>query len=379
MGKVLLLTLEFPPFCGGVGRMYRELAQAMPPERIVVWAPPAAEITTNALYTDNYTIRRSPLLGSWGWPRWLTTIFRLNAYLEQQGIDQIIVGQVLPLGTAVWLLSLVRSIHYTVFVHGMDIAQAAKFKRKKWLIKKICHKAKGVFAANKFTAGLMRELSVPAEQVTIIYPGPVLTKFPNAALVNRLRDEFNLAKAPVLLTISRLVERKGHNIVLCALEIVWREIPNLKYFIIGDGPHRARLKVLKNTLSRHEQVKFLGTLTDDETAAWLSVATIFVMTPRALPNGDVEGLGIVYLEAGYAGKPVIGSYSGGVPEAVIDGETGFLVPENDVQATAAAILKLLRDPALAARLGAAGRKHSLGFSATAGANKVLEFFNHQTS
>lgn len=359
--------------------MYCELARAMPSERIIVWAPPNAEVTPEALYTDNYTIRHSPLLGSWGWPRWMVTIFRLNAYLEQQGIDQIIVGQVLPLGTAVWLLSLARPLHYAAFVHGMDVSQAIKSRRKNWLIKKICHRANGVFAANKFVADLMRELGIPTAQITIIYPSPVLTKFPNAALVNRLRDEFNLARAPVLLTIGRLVERKGHDIVLRALEIVWREVPDLKYFIIGNGPYGTRLKVLKNTLSCREQVQFLGELTDDETSAWLSLATIFIMTPRTLPNGDVEGLGIVYLEAGYAGKPVIGSYSGGVPEAVIDKETGFLVPENDVQATAAAIIKLLRDPALAARLGAAGRERSLGFSARTSANKVLEFFNHQTS
>lgn len=377
MDKILFITLEWPPDVGGVGRMYRELARAMPSERIVVWAPPTTEIAPDVLCTDNYTIRRSPLLSSWGWPRWLMTIFRLNSYLDQQDISQVIVGQVLPLGTAVWLLSLVRPLHYAVFVHGMDVAQAMKSKRKNWLIKKIFNKAKGVFAANKFVAGLIKELGVPATQITIIYPSPALTKFPNAALVNRLRDEFNLTKAPILLTIGRLVERKGHDIVLRALEIVWREAPDLKYFIIGDGTNRTPLQVLKNTLSRHEQVRFLGALTDDETASWLSVATIFIMTPRTLPSGDVEGLGLVYLEAGYAGKPVIGSYSGGVPEAVIEGETGLLVPENEAEATAAAILKLLRDPALAARLGAAGRKQALCFSATAGAKKIVEFFNHQ--
>ncbi|OGL87214.1 hypothetical protein A3I40_03580 [Candidatus Uhrbacteria bacterium RIFCSPLOWO2_02_FULL_48_12] len=378
MGKILLLTLEYPP-SGGVGRMYRELARAMPPERIVVWAAPStAEISPDAFYTDNYTIRRSPLLSSWGWPRWLVTIFRLDAYLEQQGIDQIIVGQVLPLGTAVWLLSLVRPLHYAVFVHGLDVLKPMKSKRKKWLIKKIFHRANGIFAANKFVAGLIKELDVPSAKITVIYPSPALSKFPNAALVKRLGDEFDLAKAPVLLTISRLVERKGHDVVLRALEIVWREVPDLRYFIIGDGPMRARLKILKNTLSRHEQVKFLGALDDDETTAWLSLAAIFIMTPRTLPNGDVEGLGIVYLEAGYAGKPVIGSYSGGVSEAIVDGETGLLVPENDIKATTAAILKLLHDPALAARMGAAGRKRALGFSARSGASKILEFFNHQT-
>lgn len=377
MAKMLLVTLEFPP-SGGVGRMYRELARAMPPERIVVWTPPTAEMAPSALCTDNYTIRRSPLLGSWGWPRWLATIFRLNSYLDQQGIDQVIVGQVLPLGTAVWLLSFVRPLHYAVFVHGMDVLVPMKSRRKKWLIKKICRRAKGIFAANKFVAGLIRELGVPPAQITVIYPSPTLTVLPNAALVNRLHDEFNLEGAPVLLTIGRLVERKGHDTVLRALETVWREAPNLKYFIIGDGPSRTRLKVLKNTLSRADQVKLLGELNDDETVAWLSLATIFIMTPRTLASGDVEGFGLVYLEAGYAGKPVIGTHSGGVSEAVIDGETGLLVPENDTGATALAILKLLGDSSLTSRLGANGRKHALSFSAAAGANKILEFFNHQT-
>jgi phosphatidylinositol alpha-1,6-mannosyltransferase len=376
VGKLLLLTLEFPPDVGGVGRMYRELCRAMPPGRAIVWAPPLnAAASAAASDAEAYTIRRSPLLGSWGWPRWLPTVFSLNAYLEQHDLHDVAVGQVLPLGTAVWLLAQWRPLRYAVFVHGMDVTLALRRPRKRWLLRQIFAGAEAVLAANRYAAGLVSSLGVPAGRLRLVYPPPALHGIPNAAAVERLRRRYGLANKPLLLTVGRLVRRKGHRLVLRALEEVWRAVPTARYVVVGEGPERARLEELASHLSRPAQVLFTGGVSDEEVAAWLSLSSVFIMTPETLPDGDVEGFGMVYLEAGAFGKPVIGSAAGGVPEAIVDGATGLLVPEGDAAAVAAAAVRLLSDRALARELGKRGRERALReFTARRSAAAVLEVF-----
>ncbi|HKU38099.1 MAG TPA: glycosyltransferase family 4 protein [Polyangiales bacterium] len=161
----------------------------------------------------------------------------------------------------------------------------------------------------------------------------------------------------LLLSVARLVPRKGIDNVLQALPAVLARVPNLTYAVIGEGPDLARLTALAAQLGVSERVRFLQGVPGD-LVEYYNACDLFVMPAREEP-GDVEGFGIVYLEANACEKPVIGARAGGVIDAVADGESGLLVPQNDVPALAAAITSLLTDRERAADLGRRGRQRVL--------------------
>lgn len=161
----------------------------------------------------------------------------------------------------------------------------------------------------------------------------------------------------LLLSVARLVPRKGIDTVLQALPAVLARVPALTYAVIGDGPDMARLTALAKQLGVSERVRFLTRVPGD-LADYYNACDLFVMPAREEP-GDVEGFGLVFLEANACEKPVIGARAGGVTDAVADGESGVLVPQNDVAALSAAIAALLTDPQRAQELGRRGRERVL--------------------
>ncbi|NLB96282.1 MAG: glycosyltransferase, partial [Armatimonadetes bacterium] len=163
---------------------------------------------------------------------------------------------------------------------------------------------------------------------------------------------------PVLVTVSRLLERKGHDVVLRALPRIAAAVPEVAYLVAGTGPREPVLRRLAGELGVAERVVFAGRVPDEELADYYGAADVFIHPNRELPNGDVEGFGIVFLEANAAGKPVIGGNSGGTPDAVVDGVTGFLIDPNDVDAVADAAIRLLTDRDLARKLGEQGRERA---------------------
>jgi len=180
---------------------------------------------------------------------------------------------------------------------------------------------------------------------------PDLTRSASVADV-RVRER--LERARIVLSVGRLVARKGFDTLIRAVALLRREFPRAVLALAGDGPERPRLEALAR--AERLAVRFLPGLTDAELAAWYRACDVFALLPDERADGDVEGFGIVYLEAGAFGKPVVGTRSGGVPEAVLDGETGILVPPQDPAAACAAIARLFRDPHAAQRLGANGAR-----------------------
>jgi len=153
-----------------------------------------------------------------------------------------------------------------------------------------------------------------------------------------------------ILTVG-LSQRKGTDVLIKALPAIVAELPEACLVIVGSGPRLASSFIdLAKSLNVFEKTTFLHDLSKEELAELYQNCDVFVMTPRYIDD-TFEGYGLVYLEAGSYKKPVVGSLSGGVPEAVIDGQTGLLVPENDPQATAEAIIKILKNPELAKKLG----------------------------
>jgi phosphatidylinositol alpha-1,6-mannosyltransferase len=175
----------------------------------------------------------------------------------------------------------------------------------------------------------------------------------------RIREKLGLGSAPLLLTVSRLVKRKGHDLVMKALAQIRPRFPQARYAVVGDGPEREALFSLAQRLGLSEHVIFAGSVPDHDLPAWYAACDVFVMPSRDIAGQPPEGLGLVYLEANAAGKPVIGARTGGVPDAIVHEQTGLLVDPEDVKALAAAIQRLIEHPAEAGRMGETGRQRVL--------------------
>lgn len=165
---------------------------------------------------------------------------------------------------------------------------------------------------------------------------------------------------PTIVTVSRLEDRyKGHDVMMRALPVVRERVPDVRWVIVGDGPLRGELESRAAALGVADAVSFLGSVPDEERNEWLRRASVFAM-PGRLPTERLagEGYGIVYLEAGTYGKPVVAGNVGGSTDSVQDGHTGLLVDPTDADAVAGALVRVLEDPDLARRLGAAGVVHA---------------------
>jgi phosphatidylinositol alpha-1,6-mannosyltransferase len=169
------------------------------------------------------------------------------------------------------------------------------------------------------------------------------------------RAAYGLADRPVIVCVSRLVPRKGQDTLIRALPAVRREIPDAALLLVGGGPYKSTLESLAASLGLADDVVITGSVPWPDLPAHYAAGDVFAMPCRTRRGGlDVEGLGIVYLEASATGLPVIGGDSGGAPDAVLEGETGYVV--RDPSALANRLIELLGDPALARRMGEAGRK-----------------------
>jgi len=340
--KTLLFTLEYPPFYGGVANYYGNLIKHWPqPDEIFI-------LSNN----DGCLIK------NWSWPKWLPAVWQLKKEIKKNKISHVLVGHILPLGTVAWLLSKFIDFKYSVILHGLDFAFAGRSFRKRWLAKKILNQAENIVCANSYTAKLVADFLGSKGKIVVVNPGIASRPSPIAHRPSQIKEKYNLENKFVLLTVGRLVKRKGIDLVLACLPEVLRQVPDLVYAIIGDGPEEENIKKLVAGLKLKKNVLMIDNADNEERNAWYNVCGIFIMPARQIGN-DFEGFGIVYLEANLANKPVIAGDSGGVRDAVVDGLNGLLVnPENKEEITEA-IIKLVRDENLRKKLGEKGRERTI--------------------
>lgn len=336
--NVLLSTIEYPPFKGGVSSYYKNLVKYWPKKDQI-------------FVLDN---NNGKLISSWMWPRWLPSIWNLRKEIRKNKIEHILVGQILPLGTAVYLATIFKKIPYSVFIHGMDICYAQKSWRKKIIAKKILRKADKIICASSYTASLVEEFMSKnsTENIRIVNPGIEIDgSHVGPERIQKFKKEHSLNDKIVLLSIGRLVKRKGFDKVIEAMPEVIKSIPNLYYFIAGKGPDddylRERAKDSKN-------IVFLGPLSENDKWLWLNACDVFITVSREI-EGDFEGFGIVYLEANVCGKPVIAGDSGGVRDAVEGAISGIIIDSNNTERIASSIIRLAEDKNLRDKLGQQGK------------------------
>ncbi len=212
-----------------------------------------------------------------------------------------------------------------------------------------------LFPISRYTESLLEPYGV--RRVSVANNGVDASRFrPDPASGAAFRARHALGSGRVLMTVGRLVERKGIDTVIAALPLLCSDFPELSYSVVGDGSDRTRLEALARQHGVAQHVKFLGSLPADELAHAYNACDIFVMPSRS-DGKDVEGFGLVFLEASACGKPVIGARSGGVPDAVVEGQTGYLVEPSSAPELARRLRQLLESPALCEELGQGGRAH----------------------
>lgn len=341
--KTILFALEFPPAVGGMENYYGQLAHYWPDELVII---------------DNH---HQELINKRLWfLNWLPAFKKALTIARTAKPDWFLASDILPIGTALWLAAHLVKLRYAVFLHGLDFSLATKTAWKKYLARHILRRANLIFCANSRTAQLVSEFLGSAKDILIVNPGIDPQKpLVRPELVASLKENYGLERETVLISIGRLIKRKGVTTVLSVLPSVLEKNPHLRYVIIGQGPEEPAIRQMISDPALAAKVIFLTEVTDAEKWAWLEVSDIFIMPAKELANGDYEGFGIVYLEANLFAKPVIAGKSGGVVDAVTDNLNGLLVdPENAAQISEA-IIKLASDPALAARLGQQGQARAL--------------------
>ncbi|MFZ6015194.1 MAG: glycosyltransferase [Patescibacteria group bacterium] len=379
----VLITHDYPPQKGGVARYLSSLVKASSGS-IAVWLPTEFAPITDVSTSD---VRRVDFWWS-HWPKWLPLVRRC---LEVPDDKIILVSHVFPIGTAAWIANALGGAEYAVIFHGTDLKRAnTRWKRR--LLRQICNNAQLLIVNSQAVGGLLTKLAPKAKPV-VLTPGLEPFNLPSKSAARQ-----NLGIAPqtkIILTVSRLVERKGIDTLVRAVSslehgtwsmehgsesefglppeaarpseppdprslgvVGWRSglakggVQNSGFtlVVIGDGPEREKLQSLAK--EQNINVRWVNDADDQVLYSWYAAADIFCLPGRETAD-DIEGFGMVFLEAAYAKLPVIAGQSGGASEAVLHNQTGLLI-EPTVESCAGALQDLLNNPDKAAKLGAAG-------------------------
>ena len=331
--KSLLLTLEFPPDIGGIANYYHQIVKS--------------DCSIQVLH---FKINKRRL-------SWLKFLLPTRREIKKHKINCLQIGQILPIGYLGLIFKLTRHKRYLVYVHGLDILSSKLSKWKKFWIKVILRQARSIITNSNYVKDrALKKYKIDNKKLKTVYPKIDLAAIGSVA--EKLAPIERPSGVKIILSVGRLVERKGFDKVIEALnklKIMNYElgIMNWEYWIVGDGPDRAILTSLVKKYDLTDRVKFLGAVPSSQIYQYFKVSDVFIMPCREI-NGDIEGFGIVFLEAAAFKKPVIAGRSGGAPEAVVDGVTGLLVDPMSFEEISQALIKLLTDEELALKLGQQG-------------------------
>ena len=359
--RSLLITFDYPPIVGGIALVLDRFWRLAGHGGCVILAPdaPGARDFDRAhpVATSRFPAAGASALGKAlsfaGAALWTAS------WLVRHRPQLVIAGQLVRAGPLAWAFRRLSGRPYDLWVYGgetrADFAGVGPLTR---CLHRVLRDARTVFTNSPYTTAEMRAFGLAVERVVelplgvdreIFHPGP-----PDADLVSR----YGLQERLVILTVGRLVERKGVDRMLQALAAVADELPPWRYLVVSDGPYRPALEQMSRRLGLTDHVTFTGFVDDAELPRLYRTADIFAMPNREVVDPgqgslSVEGFGVVFLEAAACGKPVIAGRSGGAVHAVDDGQTGLLVDGDDV-ADVEAALRTLADPARRAAMGAAG-------------------------
>jgi len=360
--RLIFLADDFPPQLGGIQTYTYELASAVARAGVDIAVVASAQSDSDSVDEAlPFPVVRVPTRGSY-----VGAALQLSAGAEQAARELggpprcLVATKWSPEGpAAIWAGRFLRR-PFVLIGYGGEFSHTGGQLIKRLVQRIVMRRAALFMAISNFTADLFLQAKAPQDRVSIMYGGVRAERFAvEAGDVEQFRNQHGIGNRRVLLTLARLVGRKGHDIVLRAMPEILRAVPDAVYVIAGDGPTREPLEALVDELGLADSVVFTGRVPDERMAACYHACDLFVMPSRPVPGELAEGLGLAYMEAAACGKPSVGTRFGGIPDAIAEGETGLLVDTDDAAGLAEAVAGLLADPARAAALGEAARARVL--------------------
>ena len=344
----LLVTNDFPPKIGGIQTLLWELWRRLDPDEFaVLTTPQAGHAEWDAAQPFRIERTIEPVLLPHPW-----LVRRIDRLADEIGADSVVLDPALPLG----LIGPHLSRPYQLLLHGAEVTVPGRLPVTRWALRRVLEGAEKIIAFGGYPAAEAARASDRELPLTVIPCGIDNRRFRPLDEGERraVRARYGLHDGPLVLSLSRLVPRKGMDVLIDASAELARRVPDLQIAIGGTGRDRGRLE--KRALDARAPVTFLGRVPEEDLALVYGAADVYTMLCRNRWGGlEQEGFGIVFLEAAAAGVPQVAGSSGGAAEAVADGETGLVVDPTDVDVVVEALHRLLVDHELRQQMSVTGR------------------------
>jgi len=396
--RCLMIASTFAPIHGGSAVVYENLCQHMPKGSIRVLAASENYLTHQPIegwqkhdQAAPYPVDRLPLLrplmlpppaNIWvsvyrlvlqDLPLYARCLWTAASIVRKHHINLVCVGELV---TGSWLgfaLKQLFGCKVIIYVHGEEVTTETGGRLHGNRRGVYLRRADKVVAVSGFTCdALTREMGVQPTKLALIQNGVDTDRFTPGHVDPAFLASHGLADKKIVLTVGRLVPRKGIDMAIRAMRLVVNEMPNVHHVIVGVGDYEPELRRIIAEEKLADYVSLVGKTSDADLLNYLRCCDVFLMPNRTMPDGDTEGFGLVFREANACARPVVGGRAGGAVEAVVDGESGFLVNGKDAGDIAAALLKLLTDPGLANHMGRLGLELALANNTKAVADRFLK-------
>ncbi|TBO30236.1 glycosyltransferase family 1 protein [Aquabacterium lacunae] len=395
--RILLIANTFPPIHGGSAVVYGGLCEHLPSGSIHV-------LTASRRHTDRQEIRghqahdastgypvdrmdylRPPSLPPSGsiweslrrllWidlPLNIRILLKVLHMIRKHRLNVVCVGELVSHGWLAPALKRLTSCRIIMYIHGEEVTTHTSGRLSGDRRASYLASADAVVAVSSFTAqALQQMLRVPAEKIRLIPNGVDTRRFHPAEPDTEFLAREGLSGCRFVLTVARLVERKGIDMAIQAMSIVKQSIADVKLVIVGEGPHRTALEARIEQLGLQHAVRLTGSRSFEDVLKLFQGCELFLMPNRTLPDGDTEGFGLVFREANACGKAVIGGAAGGAVDAIAHGQSGYLVDGTRPEDIAARVIELLCDAPLRTRMEATGLALARAGSTAAVAQQFL--------
>jgi phosphatidylinositol alpha-1,6-mannosyltransferase len=348
---VLIVTNDLPPRVGGIQYYVDQLARGLVSagDRVTVYGSSSSGWEDHDRVAP-YTVVREPTSTLLPTP---TVLRHTLAVIERRRPDVVVFGAAFPLGLMGPTLRRRTGVPYVAWTHGLEVS-AVRAPGGRRLLRAVGRDAAAITFVSHWCRDLLQPGFGPGPRYELLPPA-VDPAFHPGVDGTAVRERFGFGDDPVVVCVSRMVERKGQDQLIAALPELRRRVPGARLLLVGGGPHHDELVALARRFDVAEHVHFAGQVSDAELPAHYAAGDVFAMPCRERKGGlEVEAFGIVFIQAQAIGRPVVAGDIGGVPDALDPGRTGLLVDGSSVTAVTDALASLLGDPELATEMGEAG-------------------------
>lgn len=348
--RTLMVTNDYPPRVGGIQRTLEALVRRFPADRVAVLCPGAEGAAGFDAQAPYRVFRQAE---TFLWPT-RETARRVRAAVREFDAGVVLFGATYPL--ALLGPSVAKAgTPYVAAAHGFEYWLSISPGTHALMRRATSRASRVAVMCSAFVARVVRTAVPDGVPVSVMYPGADVQAFRPDLPVDELRDALGIGDRPLVVCVSRLVPRKGQDVLIEAMPAIRRHVAGATLLIVGEGPYRARLERLA-AAAPEGSVVFAGQVSEHDLPRYYRAGDVFAMPCRTRRGGlEVEGWGNVFIEAAACARPVVVGDSGGAREALVPGETGRLVDGSDVDEVAEAVGGLLADPARAEAMGRAGR------------------------